>query len=189
MKVQDIQGGAVQYRAAEVQEVSIEKREMFVRAAPYGVTTDIGGGIDETFEPGTFARAVKAPQRVSAFWEHGGPLIGRGIQVIDQADGVWIRAKIGRTTAATDVISLIEDELLRDVSVEFRPIPEAMKVHQRGQRLDIRHIRAHLLGFAVVTNGAYGDKAYVDSVRDERVDRDREAARLWLQSVRGRWTA
>jgi len=186
LRREEFEGGAVQFRAAEIKEMSVENREMFVRAVPYNVTQDIGSDILETFEEGTFARAVKAPQRVSAWWEHGGPMIGRGIQVIDQSDGVWIRAKIGRTNAANDVISLFEDKLIKDVSIEFRPIPEAMSILQDGKKLSVRHRRAHLLGFAVVSNGAYGDGAYIASVRDEQLEREREAARLWLQAVRQR---
>jgi len=186
MNLQELKAGAVQYRAAEVKDIDAANREMMVKAAPYELTMDIGGGIDETFKRGTFARAVKAPQRVSAFWEHGGPLIGRGIQVEDREDGVWVRAKIGRTTAAADVISLIEDDLIRDVSVEFRPIPESMLVTQDGDRLAVVHTRAHLIGFAVVNEGAYGEGAYVSSIRDERLERDREALRLWLASAKAR---
>jgi len=184
MNVEELKAGAIQYRAAEVKDINVPNREMLVKVAPYEVTMDIGGGIDETFKRGTFSRAVKAPQRVSAFWEHGGPLIGRGVQVDDREDGVWVRAKIGRTTAAADVISLIEDELIRDVSAEFRPIPESMTVMQSGGRLSVTHTRAHLIGFAVVREGAYGKDAYVSSVRDERMERDREALRLWLQGAK-----
>ena len=186
MNIEELEGGAVQYRAAEVQDVDTSNREMLVRAAPYDMPTDIGADIIETFLGGTFSRAVRAPQRVSAWWEHGGPLIGRGLQVEDRADGVWIRAKIGRTTAANDVLSLIEDELLKEVSVEFRPIPSGLNVERRGSKLHVTHSRAHLLGFAVVSSGAYGSGAYVASIREEALDREREAARLWLASVKAR---
>jgi HK97 family phage prohead protease len=160
---------------------------LFVRAAPYSEEfTDIGGGVSERFLRGAFAKAANAPQRISLFYDHGGPLVGRGTEVDHRADGVYVRFKIGRTDAAGEMRSLIEDQILTDVSVEFRPIAEAMKVERDGDRLRVTHSRAILSGVAVVPEGAYGEQAKVLSMRDLEREREREQARLWFAEFKAR---
>jgi phage head maturation protease len=182
----EIEGGAVQYRAAKVQDIDLAKGELFVKAAPYGLDTDIGGGVTERFEPRTFARAAKEPSRLQVFHNHAGPLVGRGIEVDDRPEGIWIRAKIGRSQVARDMLTDVEDGILTDPSVEFRPVPGQMKVTREGSGFRVVHRRAHLIGFAMVPEGAYGPSAYVESVRDARREREVEAARLWFVEWRAR---
>jgi phage head maturation protease len=182
----DIQTGLVQVRAAVIEDLDAAKGEVYARVAPYGVEADIGGGIIEEFRPGTFARAVKAPDRLSVWSSHGGPLVGRGIEVEDKLDGIWVRAKLGRTQAARDMVLDFEDGILRDPSIEFRPLPEFLSVERRGDAMKVTHRKAHLLGFAMVGEGAYSGSAFVASMRDAEADRAREEARLWLAEFRNR---
>jgi HK97 family phage prohead protease len=180
----ELKDGATQYRSAVIESVDRDKSELFVKAAPYNVRADIGGGIDEEFRTGTFARAAKSPERLLVWHDHRGPMTGRGVAVEDKPDGVWVRARLASTTAAKDMVSLIDDKFLTDVSIEFNPMPEWMDVQQRGNRLEITHRRAHLLGFAVVPEGAYGSAAFVASLRDLEREREAEKARLWLEAYR-----
>lgn len=185
MKIEDLRNGAVQFRAATIEDIS--ERELFVRAAPYSEEfTDIGGGISERFIRGAFAKAANAPQRISLFHDHGGPLVGRGTEVDHRNDGVYVRFKIGRTAPAEEMRSLIEDRILTDVSVEFRPVAEAMKVERDGDRLRVTHRKAILSGVAVVPEGAYGEQALVLSMRDLERERKVEAARAWLEEYKAR---
>lgn len=184
-RIDDIRNGAVQYRSAEVQDIS--GHEIYVKAVPYADEfTDVGGGISERFLPGTFARAVKAPERVAVFHDHQGPLVGRGTEVEDKTDGVYIRAKIGKTQAALDFLSLIEDKILDQMSVEFRAINDGMKVERRGDRLFVTHTRAHLTGVAGVPEAAYQGQTPILSARDLQRDRAVEAARAWLAEYKAR---
>lgn len=185
-RLTDIEAGAVQYRAAKIEDIDLERGELYVKAAPYGVPTDIGGNITERFEPRTFAKAAAEPSRLMVFHNHAGPLVGRGIQVEDRPEGIWIRARIGRSQPARDMLADVEDKILTDPSVEFRPMAGHMKVTRNGDRFDVVHKRAHLIGFAMVPEGAYGQSAYVESVRDAQRERDAEAARLWFMEWRSR---
>lgn len=181
----EIKAGTKQYRAAVIEDIDVEKSEMLVKAAPYGVPTDIGAGIVEEFRPGTFSRAAKAPHRLGVWAGHGGPLTGRGIEVDDRSDGVWLRARIGRSQAARDMLSNIDDEISDQVSVEFLPMSEWMDVSATRGGLNIVHRRATLLGFAIVPDGAYGDNAFIASIRaDDEKERKAEEARLWLENFR-----
>ena len=182
----EIEGGAVQYRAAKIEDVDPAKGELYVKAAPYDQLTDIGGGVDEMFHAGAFARSANSPGRLMVHHDHKGPLVGRGISVDDRPDGIWIRARIGRSQAARDMLGDIEDKILTDPSVEFRPLPGHMKVSRSGDRFQVVHRRAHLLGFAMVPEGAYGGSAFVESVRDARRERDADAARAWFMEWRAR---
>lgn len=186
--LRDLEGGAVQWRSAVVEDIDTEKRELLVRAAPYlDEYTDIGGGIWERFLPKTFAKASAAPSRLTVLDNHGGPVVGRGIEVEDKPDGVWVRARLGRTRAADDVIANIEDHISEDVSVEFRPLPGWMDMEPYRDGMRVTHRRAHLNGFAIVPEGAYGRDAFVaELVRDDERDRRIEQERLWLQEYRRR---
>ena len=180
MNIDAIKGGAVQYRSAVIESIDADTREMLVKAVPYGIEADIGGNITEKFLPGAFARAAKAPHRLNVWAGHGGALVGRGLAVEDRPDGVWVRAKIGRSQAATDLLTNIEDDISKDISIEFQPMPDFMEIERRGERLFLTHRRAFLLGYAVVPEGAYGSNAYVASVREDQYEREIEAAKMWL---------
>lgn len=181
----DLKNGAKQFRAAVIEDVDVEKGEMLIKAVPYGVPTEIGADILEEFRPGAFARSAKSPDRLSLWSGHGGPLIGRGLEVEDRPDSLWFRAKLGRTQAAKDALLDYEDGIASDPSIEFRPMPDWMSVERRSRGYSVVHRRAHLLGVALVPNGAYAPHAFVDSVRDDR-DRAAEDTLLWLAEFKRR---
>lgn len=185
-RLSDLENGAVQHRSATIEDIDTVKGELYVKAAPYGELTDIGANIDELFHPGTFARAANSPGRLMVFHNHAGPLVGRGTEVVDKPEGIWIRSRIGRSQAARDMLADIEDKILTDPSVEFRPLPGWMKVQRTGDRFRVEHRRAHMIGFAMVPEGAYGGSAFVESVRDAQRDGDAEAARVWFMEWRAR---
>ena len=180
MTLHDIETGVKQYRAAKIEDFDLTKRELVVKAAPYGVRSDIGGGITETFAPGTFKRAARSPSHLKVFNNHGGPLVGSGLEVDDRPEGIWIRSQISRSQVAQDMLSDIEDRILTDPSIEIRPMPGYMKVTRTDEGFDVLHTRGHLLGFAMVPLGAYSGDAYVESVRDGQRERAAEEARAWF---------
>ena len=183
MKIQDLTEGVPQHRAATIESIDVTTRELSVVAVPYEVERDIGGGIHESFARGAFSAAVAQPHRVGVWHDHNGPLVGRGILVEDRPDGVHVRAKIASTQAAKEMLTLMDEDILRDVSVEFGIIRGAMAARDLGGgEYQVRHKKAHLRGFAMVQEGAYGDLAYVVSLRDAERDRDVEKAQAWLLS-------
>lgn len=182
----DMTSGAVQRRSATVESLDVEARELLVKCCPYGEAHDIGGGIVEEFAAGAFARAVKGPHRLGVWSEHGGPLVGRGLEAEDRADGFWLRARLGRTQAAQDLATMLEDKLLTDASVEFVVQPAYMDVRRDGETLHVRHRRAHLRGVAITFEGAYGGSAYVAELREAEAERALLEARAWLTEYRAR---
>lgn len=169
-----------QYRAAQIEDIADDtERTITMRAVPYDVETRIDAQLLESFEPGAFARAAKDPARVKLWLGHsttGGHLVGQAFAVEDRADGVWVRAKVSRTVAGDELLTLARDGVLDEASIEFNPIREAMVLERRGSLLHVRHKRGHLRGVGLVPHGAYGRNALVTSVRDDQ-DKAAEAAR------------
>lgn len=181
------QFAAVQTRAATVEAIDTEEGTVLLRAAPYGVEAQLEPELWESFAPGTFAAAANAAHRVK-FW-HGhstgnGALIGHARSIEDRADGVWVRARFSNTAAALEARELAGDGTLDQCSIEFRAPEDGYRVTRRRDGLHVRHYRAQLLGVALVPHGAYGDGAFVASVRDAEADHARELAIARLSALR-----
>lgn len=170
--------GDIQERVADLEAVDPDKGTILMRAAPYDVEAEIDRELWESFAPQTFAQASKAPHRVKMWHRHGGPLIGHALDVEDRADGLWINARFSNTLNGDEARELASDGSLDQASVTFRPQADWMKVSRKGDGLHVRHSRGYLLGCALVEHGAYGDGAYVASVRDATSDKSREARRM-----------
>jgi HK97 family phage prohead protease len=163
-----------QFRSATIEgDVNEDERVITMRAVPYDVETQIDTKLFESFEPGAFSRAAKDPARVKLWLGHsttGGHLVGQAFEVEDRGDGVWVRARVSRTVAGDELLTLARDGVLDEASIEFNPIREAMQVERRGSLLHVRHKRGHLRGVGLVPHGAYGRHALVTSVRDDQAD-------------------
>ncbi len=178
---------SVQHRRAEVAEV--EERTILLRAVPYDVQVPIDVGLVESFEPGAFSRATKDPGRVKLWFGHSdtptGQIVGKAAEVIDRPDGVLVRARISATPYGDQLRTLAADGVLDEASIEFRPIPKEMKIRRDGDTVHVRHMRAHLLGVALVPHGAYGRDALVMSVRDMRAKAVEKSRLEALERLRG----
>lgn len=166
---------ATQKRKADIEDVDPVRGTILVRAVPYDHEIQLYPELFETFAPGTFTAAQRAPHRAKLWNEHGGPVVGCGVEVDDRADGLWIRARFANTQAGQDARELARDQILDQVSIEFRPLEEWLTVKRSDQGMHITHKRAHLLGVALVAHGAYDDEAFIAAVRDGS-DKERERA-------------
>jgi len=176
----------IQTRSATVSALDAEQRIIELLAVPYGVETRLSPSLVESFAARAFGNAGKDPGRVKLWHGHstaGGSIVGSAALVEDRAEGVFIRARVSHTAAGDDLLTLAQDGVLDEASVEFQPIPADMNVTRRGEDTVVRHKRARLLGVALVPHGAYGRGAVVLSVRDEAADRARDE---WLARLRCR---
>lgn len=171
-----------QYRTAEVEVLDVDNGAIAMRAVPYDTETQLADDLFESFTPGAFARATKAPHRAKLFHDHGGPLIGQATSIEDRSDGVYLEARFASTSAAQEARTLASEGILDSASIEFRTMPAHVKVDRRDDGLHVRHDRAHLLGVALVAYPAYQDAAVL-SARDERVEKEREAILAKLRSL------
>ena len=176
----------LQYRSAAVVDADEEERIITLTAVPYGVEGRLSEHLVEVFDPSAFARSVRDPARTKLWHGHstdGGHIVGQGVEIIDLPGGLEVRARVSKTAAGEELLTLAKDKVLDEASVEFLPIKEAMVVTKRGSDILVRHQRAHLRGVALVPAGVYSRHAVVTSVRDEDSDKLREE---WLAKLRSR---
>jgi HK97 family phage prohead protease len=157
-----------------------EGRTVDVRIVPYGekITHNDGhGGLPkgqpytEEWAPGAFSHQLNAPNRVVANYEHQegiGGVIGHGLALRDEPDGLHGSFKIHTTAAGDTALELIRDGVLTSVSLEARP-RSAVKLAAGA----IRRTKADLVNVAFTRFGAYKN-ALVLAVREEAkiVDED-----------------
>ena len=172
----------VQRRVADIESFDQDESTILMRAAPYETEVQLDRDLWETFATQCFERAAHSPSRVKLHHEHSGPLIGHAVEVVDKPDGIWIRAKLSDTLAGQEARELARDGTLTDCSVTFRPMREWIKATRAPDGVHIRHVRAHLLGVALVAHGAYAEHAFIASVRDVNAAREREARIAALQA-------
>jgi HK97 family phage prohead protease len=172
----------VQYRAADIEHLDVNDSTVLLRAAPYDHEIQLDRELWESFAPAAFAKAAAAPHRIKLHHEHSGPLIGHGIEVVDKADGIWVRAKISNTLAGQEARELARDGSLDQCSITFKPLADWMQVQRRSDGIHVRHTRGYMLGVALCAHGAYADKAFIASVRDDQADRERELRKARIMS-------
>ncbi len=95
-------------------------RTVEVRIMPWGEAVDTVDG-REMFERGAFASVD--PSRVTIESQrHGGTLVGRGIGLEERDDAAYLHARISRTPAGDELLELIQDGVLSQASVAFKPV-------------------------------------------------------------------
>lgn len=175
----------LQVRAAQLEDIedNISERIIVMRAVPYDVETRIGVNVIESFEPAAFSRAVKDPARVKLWHGHsdsGGTLVGQAFKIEDRPDGPRVFTRVSKIAKGDELLTLVDDKVLDEASIEFAPIREAMTFERRGEMVHVRHRRGHLKGVGMVPHGAYGRNALVLATRDDKADQalaEIEAAR------------
>jgi HK97 family phage prohead protease len=133
-------------------------------AVPYGRAQRIDHSLVEQFARGAFNHQLTAPNRVRFAREHvslGGTLIGRAIELRDDAAGLWGAWRVSKTAAGDETLTLVEDGVLDELSVGFQ--------ERQNRRLPdgtIERVKANLVEVSVVLQGAYGRGALVSAVRE-----------------------
>jgi HK97 family phage prohead protease len=155
-------------------------------AVPYGRAQRIDDTLTEQFARGAFNHQLAAPNRVWFTRDHlslGGALIGKAVELRDDAAGLWGAWRVSATTAGDETLTLVEDGVLDELSVGFR--------ERQNRRLPggiIERVKADLVEVSVVLQGAYGREALVSAVREAQrpaadctcgaANRAQEAARI-----------
>ncbi|GEL17683.1 HK97 family phage prohead protease [Pseudonocardia asaccharolytica] len=135
-------------------------------AVPYGVAMRIDADLVEQFAPGAFAHQIAAAHRVRFRRDHW-QLIGRTLELREDAAGLWGAWQVARTAAGDDTLALIEGGALTDLSIGFR--------ERQNRRLPdgtIERVTADLREVSVVDEGAYGEHATIAGVRAAAGDGD-----------------
>lgn len=137
-------------------------------AVPYDRAQRIDSQLVEQFARGAFNHQLTAPNRVLFTREHlslGGSLIGKAVELRDDAAGLWGAWRVSRTSSGDETLALVEDGVLDELSVGFRA--------RQDRRLPdgtIERVKADLVEVSVVLQGAYGRGATVSAVREAQDD-------------------
>lgn len=132
-------------------------------AVPYGTRQRIDSTLVESFARGAFNHQLNAPNRVKFSREHlsyGGALIGRAMELRDDAAGLWGAWRVSATPLGDETLELVKDGALDELSVGF--------MERQNRRLDdgtIERVKADLVEVSLVLQGAYGRSALVSAVR------------------------
>lgn len=132
-------------------------------AVPYGQRQRITPDLVEQFARGAFNAQIAAAHRVKFARDHprlGGAVIGRAVELRDDAAGLWGAWRVSATQAGDEALELARDGVLDELSIGFR--------ERQNRRLDdgtIVRVTAHLVEVSLVMEGAYGRGALVSAVR------------------------
>lgn len=132
-------------------------------AVPYLRRQRIDSGLTEQFARGAFDHQIRAAHRIAFSRDHmsmGGTLIGRAMELRNDAAGLWGAFRVSATAAGDETLALVADGALSELSVGFR----AQRDHTEPDGT-ITRVRADLVEVSVVLAGAYGQGAQIMAVR------------------------
>jgi HK97 family phage prohead protease len=177
--------GDVLVRAAAVEDVDPETRIIDVKVMTYEREAQIDADLYEIFAQGAFKAAVSNPSRVkvSDQQHERRTVVGQAVELREEGNELLGKLRIADTTAGRDLLTLLREKILEELSVEFRAQPRHFKVTRGPKGLLVRHDKAILVGISPVTAGAYGDGSRVLAVREEARNRAQERALAALASL------
>lgn len=176
---------SLQLRTATVESFDSEQGTLDVLLMSYETEAQIAEGLAEVFTRGAFKAACGNPSRVkvSDQQHNRAESIGKAVTLEDRADGLYGKLRISDTARGRDVLTLLRDGVLTELSVEFRAQRQHMRYVRRADDLLVRHDRAVLVGVSPVNAGAYGEASRVLSVRDAATERARDEALAKLHAL------
>lgn len=121
-------------------------------------------GYREQFAPGAFARALRAPDRVTLVYGHSegfGDRLGHVAEFTETPAGLMMRAKLDKSRAEQAIDALTSSH--NALSVAFATVVPKHGSEQPGSLVTRRSV--HLAHIAAVPQGAYSD-AVLTSVRE-----------------------
>ena len=148
---------------------------------PYNIEQRIHAGLTEVFIPGAFGAVTRAAHRVKLLLGHDAKALplGRAQLLREDANGLYGEFKISKGSRNDDVLELVVDGALNQLSVGFMPL----KDRRRGDGV-IERVKAHLAEVSLVTFGAYGEAAALTAVRDELENPNLEAAKTLIERLK-----
>lgn len=126
-------------------------------ALVYGDVAEFPWGDKERFEAGAFGSVASLDVILNVQHDRGKPVArtgGGGLNLIDSAQGLDIRAELPDTTNANDALTNIQQRIYRGLSIEFRPLKHRLEgTLEKGYTVVIE--KAELRGVAIVDRPAY----------------------------------
>jgi HK97 family phage prohead protease len=174
----DLLSGELQTRAATVLDVDVDRGLIEALIATYEKPALIDHDVYEVLTRGAFSAAVSSPHRVKVMdQEHHRATVGQAVELREESNALYGRLRIADTTAGRDILTLLRENIIDELSVEFLPQRKYMKVERTVDGLLVRHDKAILKGVSPVAHGAYGRGSRVLAVRAQTIYDERSAER------------
>lgn len=159
-------------------------KELYGRAVPYGIKTDIGW-FTESFARGSLAKSAKesaAALPLLMFHNDMGLPVGSARKWDDKADGLWGTWRLAQTRDAQEAAELAADGHLNFMSVRFQPIRSIWTMVDDPtditEKDHVERLEARLIEVSLVSTPAYNDATvkWVRSFEGQRRDVERTPA-------------
>lgn len=148
---------AVEFKA---DDVDVDSGTFQGHASTFGNVDSDG----DVIEKGAFKKTIQeSGHRVKVFFEHFN-LIGRPMEMREDDHGLFVKGKISKTTLGSDVLTLMRDGALNEMSIGFQIVKEVFDKAANVRR--IKELR--LWEFSLVPWGA-NDQALVTGVKSDRI--------------------
>ena len=144
---------SLQYRYCELRYDG--DRTISGTALVYGDVAEFPWGEKERFEAGAFGSLATDDVILNVQHSRQMPIartMGGGLDVIDSAQALEIKAVMPETTAANDMLALVKAKVLRGLSIEF--YPEEYRIEGPDKEM-MTITKAKLVGVGVVDKPAY----------------------------------
>src|SRR5262245_6949647 len=125
-------------------------RTLDIRLLRWGevATTEDG---PEVFPRGAF-EGTDATRVTIESQRHGGELVGRGLAIEERDDAPYLAARVSQTRAGDELLTLVNDGVLRSASIVFAAVPGGHRMRPDGvterRRVDLRRV-------AILERGAH----------------------------------
>jgi len=158
----------MEYKTVKAAEVSVSERTVIGYAASFGNIDKVS----DTIKQGAFKKTLKERSAtIKTFYNHAFP-IGRPVVIREDARGLYTESKISATPRGDEVLALVADGVITDMSIGYEAIDYATDA-KSGIRT-LKEIKLYEFGpvdfganeQAVIT----GVKSLADSIRDKRLD-------------------
>jgi len=100
-------------------------RTVEIRIMPWGQVANTPQG-RESWERGAFAGVDPTTVTIES-QRHGGTLVGRGETLEEREDAAYLTSRISRTPAGDELLTLIDDGVVTQASVSFKPTKTARR--------------------------------------------------------------
>jgi len=145
-----------------IKDFDLEERTFWGFAAAYNNVDRQG----DLMKSGCFAKCLENEvlrNRVKVLWQHDNHQpIGVPVEMRDEPDGLWVKARISETTLGNDALRLMKDGVIDSLSVGFY-------LYEKDYTIDEKNVRiineAVLKEFSLVTFSA-NDKAAIMGVKE-----------------------
>jgi HK97 family phage prohead protease len=109
------------------ENVDIEERKIFGYAATFGNKDLVG----DVIVPGAFKKTLEeAGPRVKVFYNHTQP-IGRPLKMEEDEKGLYVEARISKTAKGDEILELIKDGAISEMSIAYEVIQDEKKADGR----------------------------------------------------------